>query len=301
MDKIYICKYCGKEFINSHSYASHMSNCKLNPNLKRTFNSKKISERLLKFNMEKRKNNPYKFENKNFNIICKQCGKEFTINCTQYEFDNGKYKKYCCRSCANTRTHSKETIEKIRNSIKAKNNTNNKIKELCSVPRICECCGKEFIPKIFIRKNGKKTISKAKTCSKDCRNKILSLKNKLAGSGGFRENSVKSYKYGTYNGIHCDSSWELAFVIWNIEHNNKIERCNEVRTYIEDGIEKLYYPDFVVNDSIIYEVKGLKNNNAILKQQFNNDIIFLYRADMKPYIDYVVNKYGKDFIKLYNN
>lgn len=249
-----------------------------------------------------------------YTFICLKCGNKYNLELTNTDYIKGKYRKYCSRSCANTRVHSKETKEKIRNSIKnyiningtlgyinKKLHNNHKIKTLCPLSRICECCGKEFIPKILIRKNGKKVISMAKTCSEDCRNKILSLKNKLAGSGGFRENSVKSYKYGTYKGIHCDSSWELAFVIWNIEHNNKIERCKEVRTYIENGIEKLYYPDFIVNDSIIYEVKGLKNNNAILKQQFNTDIIFLYRNDMKPYIDYVVDKYSKDFIKLYNN
>ena len=119
-----------------------------------------------------------------YTFICLKCGNKYNLELTDADYIKGKYRKYCCRSCANTRIHSKETKEKIRNSVK--NNIKHKIKILCPLPRICECCGKEFIPRIFIRKNGKKIISRAKTCSKECKNKILSLKNKLAGSGGFR-------------------------------------------------------------------------------------------------------------------
>ena len=241
-----------------------------------------------------------------YNLICQKCGKEYSLELTESRFLKGKYKHFCSRSCANTRRHSTETKEKIKNSIKQFINENNSLgfihinNENKIKPRICEFCGKEFIPNINIKNNGKKVISHAKTCSIECKSKLLSLKNKLAGNGGFKENSVKSYKYGTYNGIHCDSSWELAFVIWNLEHNNKIERCKEIRTYIENDIKKLYYPDFIVNDSIIYEIKGIKNQNSILKQQYNQDIKFLYRNDMKKYLNYVENKYGKDYIKLYN-
>ena len=75
------------------------------------------------------------------------------------------------------------------------------------VSKICPICGKEFIQ--ARKKNGR--LGNSKYCSNECRNKALSLINKQIGSGGFREGSVKNYKSGWFNGIHCDSSWELAF------------------------------------------------------------------------------------------
>ena len=40
------CKYCGKEFEKVASYAAHMSNCKLSPTLKRTYDRDTISKRV---------------------------------------------------------------------------------------------------------------------------------------------------------------------------------------------------------------------------------------------------------------
>ena len=34
-------------------------------------------------------------------------------------------------------------------------------------------------------------------------------------------------------------------------------------------------------------------------KQFKFNLKVLYEKDMKPYLTYVVNKYGKDYIKLY--
>lgn len=36
-------------------------------------------------------------------------------------------------------------------------------------------------------------------------------------------------------------------------------------------------------------------------EQFPQDktLVILYKDEMKPYLEYVVNKYGKDFISLY--
>ena len=118
------------------------------------------------------------------------------------------------------------------------------------------------------------------------------------GSKIRQERSVKNYKSGWYHGIHCDSSWELAFVIYCKEHNINIKRCKEIRYYILDNKKYEYHPDFIVNNTII-EIKGLKSSNSNAKQLYNPDIIFLYKNDMKKYLDYVINKYGNNFIELY--
>lgn len=72
------------------------------------------------------------------------------------------------------------------------------------------------------------------------------------------------FKYGSYNGIRCDSSWELAFVLYHLDHNIAIVRCNEYFTYKDNrGTNHLYFPDFVIN-GIYYEIKGWKS----LKTEF---------------------------------
>ena len=116
-------------------------------------------------------------------------------------------------------------------------------------------------------------------------------------SGGYRMNSGRGKK-GWYKGIFCDSSWELAFVIWNIENNKPIERCKEKREYIFKGEKHIYIPDFIVEDEVV-EIKGYSSKQWEEKIKQNPDIKVLYKNDIKPYLDYVISKYGKNFISLY--
>ena len=105
-------------------------------------------------------------------------------------------------------------------------------------------------------------------------------------------------KSGWYKGIYCDSSWELAFVMYHLDNNLSIRRCNERRKYIYNNIERIYIPDFITDDGII-EIKGYKTQQWISKIEQNPDIIVLYEHDMKKYIDYAIEKYGKDYTKYY--
>ena len=114
--------------------------------------------------------------------------------------------------------------------------------------------------------------------------------------GGYVPNSIKKHHHGNYMGIHCDSSWELAFLVYNIEHNIPIKRCNVQRTYINhDGKIRKYFPDFIINENIIIEIKGYENEDAKLKSQQNPDIIVLHKNEMIKYLEYVKNKYGNLF------
>lgn len=65
-------------------------------------------------------------------------------------------------------------------------------------------------------------------------------KNKL--SGGLRIGSGRGKK-GRYKGHWCDSSWELAWVIYNLEHNISFERNHIGFNYQYKGQERKYYPD----------------------------------------------------------
>lgn len=281
---MYKCKYCGKEYDTYKSLGAHISSCKLNPN----YEINKEKRKGNKNSKEKMKisriiNNPYKFLKKEHILICQRCGKEYKLNLTDKEYESNKYSKFCSRSCANSRgPRSEEVKQKIKETLKS----------TCYIPpkktyiKYCKYCGKEMIFE------GSKNFHLY--CSNECKHNSLSLKR-----GGFREGSVKNYKSGWYKGIHCDSSWELAFVIYHLDHNINIERCKEKRKYILDNKELEYHPDFIV-ENIIYEIKGIKSKNSDAKQLYNPDIIFLYRNNMKKYLDYVINKYGKNFIDLYD-
>lgn len=117
--------------------------------------------------------------------------------------------------------------------------------------------------------------------------------------GGYREKSGRGKK-GKYKGIYCDSSWELAFVVYHLDNELKISRCNEQRKYIFNNVEHIYIPDFITDNGII-EIKGYKSEQWNEKHKQNPDIKVLYYEDMKQYLDYVENKYGSNWIEyLYN-
>ena len=63
-------------------------------------------------------------------------------------------------------------------------------------------------------------------------------------------------KYGTYKEFHCDSSWELAFVVYCLDHNIIIKRCNEKFPYLYKNSLHYYHPDFIICNNIYVEIKN---------------------------------------------
>lgn len=118
--------------------------------------------------------------------------------------------------------------------------------------------------------------------------------------GGYRQGSGRG-KHGWYKGYYCDSSWELAFVIYNLDHNIKFERNNKVFTYNYNNEVHTYMPDWLIDNKYV-EIKGFCDDQWKTKlSQFPEEetLIVLTKIEMQPYIDYVIEKYGKDYIKLY--
>jgi len=122
---------------------------------------------------------------------------------------------------------------------------------------------------------------------------------KQKGLGGYRIGGGRG-KCGWYKGIFCDSSWELAFVIWHMDHNISIERCKVPRHYTWNDKVRKYYPDFVVNE-ITYEIKGYRTLQWEAKIADHTDIVCLFQYEIKPYLQYAIDNYGKDYIKLYDD
>jgi len=126
--------------------------------------------------------------------------------------------------------------------------------------------------------------------------KRISEKMKIVG-GGYRVGSGRGKK-GRYKGIWCDSSWELAFVIYCLENGKSITRNVEVRKYKMNNVERNYIPDFIVDGEVI-EIKGYETEQWKCKIKSNPDIKVIGKNEIKTILDYVVEKYGKNFIILY--
>ena len=68
------------------------------------------------------------------------------------------------------------------------------------------------------------------------------------GTGGLK---------GYYNDLYYDSALELSFILWCEEHKIPIIRYNlEPIPYILDNKQRLYFPDFIINQNTIVEIKG---------------------------------------------
>lgn len=138
---------------------------------------------------------------------------------------------------------------------------------------------------------------------KERKQKISKTMKQNPSSGGLRHGSGRGKK-GWYKGFWCDSSWELSWVIYNLDHEVVFERNHVGFEYDYNGQKRKYYPDFIINETY-YEIKGrrsfekMDDENRQKISQFKFNLKVLYEKDMKMYLSYVVNKYGKDYIKLY--
>ncbi len=234
---------------------------------------------------------------KTFIVCCDKCKNNFKIE--EYNVFKPKKEKYfCSRSCANSKTWSQE--DKDKKSISAKNS--NKVKEankkngsifngkningirygrvkteLIKTP--CLHCGKSIEHKVTVNKKYHPE------CWRKC-------------SGGFKEGSSRG-KSGWYKGYWCDSSWELAWVIYNLEQNIKFERNKKGFEYVFENKKSLFYPDFIVEGKYI-EIKNYNSSRLESKlRHFPYEIEVLYKKELNKIFEYVIEKYGKNYISLY--
>jgi hypothetical protein len=131
------------------------------------------------------------------------------------------------------------------------------------------------------------------------RKRKLSLKARQNNNGGYIPGSGRG-KSGWYRDIWCDSSWELAYVIYCLDHNIKIERNRAKFEYIWNGKLRNYIPDFIV-DGKLTEIKGYASPQWEAKLTSCPDVKVLYETDISPIIGYVKKKYGNKFVSLYEN
>lgn len=130
----------------------------------------------------------------------------------------------------------------------------------------------------------------------ETKNKIS--ENKNGKMGGYRKGSGRG-KSGWYKDYWCDSSWELAFVIYNLEHDIPFTRNTEKFQYEFNNEKHNYIPDFIMGDGSYVEIKGYETEQTLAKYIVCPNIIILKYEDLTNIFDYVNLKYGIDYIKLY--
>jgi hypothetical protein len=117
-------------------------------------------------------------------------------------------------------------------------------------------------------------------------------------NGGYRRGGGRG-KHGWYKGFWCDSSWELAFVIYHLHHQIPFERNTKKFPYLVDGEIKMWIPDYKTADGFV-EVKGYMTDLVVAKMKsFPHPLRLLGKDEMIPILEFVIGEYGRDFIRLY--
>lgn len=146
--------------------------------------------------------------------------------------------------------------------------------------------------------------NKGKKWTDEQRKKQSELMKTIPNVGGYRPNSGKGKKF-EYQGYWCDSSWELAFVVYNLNHKIKFKRNTEGFDYIYQNKTYKYYPDFIIYEDgkeQYIEIKNYDNERTLAKYKyFPYNLKVYYYNEMKIYLDYIEQTYGNLFYDKYSS
>ena len=285
------CIYCGKAYASKQARAAHYRYCSVKLRALGIEEACLAREQTLRAHMTERSKEVVKAAKERrtnektaawqaVEHICECCGKPFTN-----KIGTGRF---CSRSCANSRHHSVESRFKcsqtrskvkhtdIKEFLLKKELESNRPKRVFKdySALFCKLCGKP-IP------SGRQSLY----CSSDCGG--------FDHRGGLRTTSTYG-KQGTYAGIHCDSTYELAFLVYCLDHNIKIERNHKYFIYEFEGKQHRYYPDFYLPNSNSYvEIKGYAHGPVELKAAAvpANQYIYLDHEKLAPVFEYICKKY----------
>lgn len=111
-------------------------------------------------------------------------------------------------------------------------------------------------------------------------------------AGGKRHGSGRGKK-GWYKGFFCDSTYELVYLIYCIDNNIEVKRCDRIYLYEYNGEMHKYYPDFELSDGTLIETKGYHTDvvDAKLASVTDRQIKILYEKDLKFAFDWVNEHY----------
>lgn len=236
-----ICKYCETEieFDSNKQFGAHLTNCKSNPSkIERDNKSRKRKE---------------------YNFICK-CGKIYSIFSTPDNIKKSKYKKFCSRTCANSRNHSESSKNKISKTLS---------KGIKLYQKICKECDNEF------ETRRKQQIYCSRKCSTPFKNPEIG---KMAG-----RKSVVAQNRRSKN--------EIAFFEMCKSKFNKV--------LSNEPIFNGWDADIIIEDikvailwNGVWHYKKISEGHSI-KQVRNRDKIKIEEIKKCGYVPYVIKDLGK--------
>lgn len=184
------------------------------------------------------------------------------------------------------------------------------------------------VDNVFQNKNVKEQIAKTNlekygvqnpSSSDDIKAKIVKTNLSKYGVESFTQTTdfAKYHKSSyVYDGIKFDSSWELIFYIYQVDHNNKIIRNDKKLEYEYNGKKHFYFPDFNVNGKL-YEIKGehFWKEDGTMQNPFDhsmdglfeakhqcglkNNVTFIKKIEIIEMEKYIIEKYTNDYLKLF--
>lgn len=205
-------------------------------------------------------------------FICDEIKNTSVCNYCQAYFvpKKGTSGKFCSRSCGGKASPNR-VLPRVSDPTK-------------KAQVICPTCNKEFLTYI---NDGRKH------CSKKC-----------VKTGGYRANSGRA-KSGYYKGIYCGSTYELIWVIYNLDHDIQFSRFETTLQSLDAKLK--YIPDFLLADGkTIIEIKGHEDEKVAKKtalaESLGYKVVLLKKNDMLHMFDYVKSKYSTTlYYDLYDN
>lgn len=221
--------------------------------------------------------------------ICETCGEPFEEDYRKDPEQKRKHPpRFCSRKCSNTpgakakRTWSKEKKEAQSLAVKESPYHKNRYRRPI---RTCVICGEEFTAK----------REDQKFCSIECFKQDTKGEFRKKPPGGYREGSGRA-KTGYYKGIYCGSTYELAWAIYQLDHNIPFERF-PYTLYKDD---KVYVPDFFQDGKII-EIKGYHSDNVEKQKEVARangfEMIIKYKDDLKKEFEWCAKNYTYKYLQ----
>ena len=291
----YVCE-CGKTFNSSQSFNGHKSNCKVH-HLSKYGDLTFITDKYVRVSNSCRTTHKAKFSKLEQEKLeqwiseqhtCEKCGKIMTE-----KFGSGRF---CSRQCANSRERTDEIKNKIKESVSLTSNEKHKtfVDDYYKNPSHCKICN-TILDYDHRRK---------KTCSEHCKRLLASMNLKNNPNAGGIRDGAGIGKKGWYKGYFCDSTYELVYVIYNLDHNIEFKRNKNFYPYTYRGKVKKYYPDFELVDKSLVEIKGYHTEQVDAKISAVTDrpIKILYQEDLQFAFDWVKEHYDyKNLEDLYES
>ena len=127
-------------------------------------------------------------------------------------------------------------------------------------------------------------------CSKSCYKSYVGIQSGKSKKNRKHTNPIKRLKdrapYGTWKCKRCNLVFETRRQLE--AHNHEVHQ---------------YHPDFLLEDGTYVEIKGWYDNKTLIKHQTFRDLGYklqvIDKNNIEMYLTYAVEKYGNDFIKLY--